>query len=476
MSGHGHRSAEEIARRREMMTSAPVGRLICRLALPTIVSMLVTSIYHITDAYFVGRLGTGAVGGVGVSFPLMAVIHAFGYFFGHGSGTRISRSLGANDVEDAARAASTGFFSSLIGGSLLAIVGLTLTGPLVGVLGATDSIRAEASAYSRFILLSAPAMTAQQTLNNILRFQGGAFYGMIGLMFGAAANAVLDPLFIFGFDLGVAGAAAATLASQTIALVALFVGCMRRGNIAPSMKLFSPSAALYLDMLRGGAPTLCRQALGVTTSVFINRYAGIYGGAAAIAGISVANRVLLFTSSAMIGFGHAFQPVCGFSWGAKKFSRVRDAYRFCAASSFAVLATISCAAFAFAPSLISLFAPGDAEAIEIGARSLRLLSISLPLQSVSVMSSMMFQTIGRAMRASILVLARQGVLLIPIITFLAPRYGLIGVQISNPIAKSIACAIAIPMTIAMMRELKDRERDIMKEEKEGQKKEDREAG
>lgn len=437
-----------------MMTSEPVGRLVCSLALPTIVSMIVTSLYHITDAYFVGRLGTEAVGGVGVSFPLMAVIHAFGYFFGHGSGTRISRSLGAGDVDDASRMASTGFFSALIGGALLAAFGLAATGPLVGVLGATDAIRSDASAYTRFIMLAAPAMVAQQTLGSILRFQGSAACAMIGMMSGAALNAVLDPLFIFGMELGVSGAALATLASHAFALVVLYIGCARRGVIALSPRSFSPSAAIFAEMLRGGTPSLCRQAIGVIASVSINRYAGAYGGAAAIAGMSIANRMLLFTSSAMIGFGHAFQPVCGFNWGAHKYARVREAYRFCAASSFAALALVSCGAFAFAPAIIAFFRPGDDEVIAIGARSLRLLSLSLPLQSVSVMSSMMFQTLGRAVRASMLVLARQGALLMPIIAYMAPRYGLLGVQASNPMAKTAAFAIAVPMTISMFRELK----------------------
>ena len=243
------------------MTESPVEPLICKMAVPTIISMLITSIYNMADTFFVGRLGTSATGAVGVVFPLMALIQAVGFFFGQGSGNYISRQLGAQHREEAERMAATGFFSALCAGCVIMILGLLLRHPLAHLLGATDTILPYALDYMCIILIGAPYMTASLVLNNQLRLQGNAVYAMIGLVSGGVLNMALDPLFIFTFGMGIRGAALATILSQLVGFCLLLTGVYVSGGIRIRLCLFSPSPARYADLARGGIPSLCRQGL-----------------------------------------------------------------------------------------------------------------------------------------------------------------------------------------------------------------------
>ena len=248
------------------MTESPVEPLICKMAVPTIISMLITSIYNMADTFFVGRLGTSATGAVGVVFPLMALIQAVGFFFGQGSGNYISRQLGAQHREEAERMASTGFFSALGAGCIIMALGLLLRHPLAHLLGATDTILPYALDYMCIILIGAPYMTASLVLNNQLRLQGNAVYAMIGLVSGGVLNMALDPLFIFGLHMGIRGAALATILSQLVGFCLLLCGVRLSGGIRIRLRLFSPSAARYVDLSRGGIPSLCRQGLASASS------------------------------------------------------------------------------------------------------------------------------------------------------------------------------------------------------------------
>lgn len=359
------------------MTQTPIPRLITTLAVPTIISMMITSVYNMADTFFVGRIGTSATGAVGVVFSLMAVIQAIGFMFGQGSGNYIARSLGGQDFRDASRMSATGFFSALIVGGLITLFGLIFLDPLVRLLGATETILPYARDYARYILLGASYMTASLVLNNQLRFQGSASYAMVGIAAGGILNIALDPLFIFVFHMGIAGAAIATVISQFVSFCILLVGCTRGGNIRIHFRDFTPRWELYREILRGGLPSLWRQGLASVATICLNLAAGPYGDAA-IAAMSIVSRVNMFASSALIGFGQGFQPVCGFNYGARLYKRVREGFWFCVRVSVVVLAVLAVAGFIFAPGIIAVFRGEDALVVEIGARGAALPVRGLP--------------------------------------------------------------------------------------------------
>ena len=285
------------------MTEEPVGRLICHLALPCIISMLVTAFYNMADTFFVGMLDSdSATGAVGVVFSLMAIIQAVGFFFGHGSGNFISRELGKHHYEEASNMAATGFFSALATGLVICVLGQIFLEPLAYLLGSTDTILPYAKAYLRFILLGAPWMTASLVLNNQLRFQGSAAYAMVGITSGAVLNIALDPLLIFVFGMGVAGAALATIISQFISFCLLLVGCSRGGNLRIRVSRVQLKWSYYSQVIRGGLPSLARQGLASIATICLNLAAKPYGDAA-IAAMGVVQRIMMFGASAMIGFG-----------------------------------------------------------------------------------------------------------------------------------------------------------------------------
>ena len=434
------------------MTEAPVKGLIVKLAIPTMISMLVTSFYNMADTFFVGKLGPSATGAVGVVFSVMAIIQAVGFFFGHGSGNYISRALGAHDVSGAESMAATGFFSALIGGTVIMIGGLLFLEPLALALGSSETILPYAVDYLRWILIGAPYMTASLVLNNQLRFQGNAIYAMIGLVSGAVINIALDPLLIFTFDLGVSGAAIATIVSQLVSFVILFIGIFRSNAIDIRIRNFKPTVERYKIIINGGSPSLFRQGLNSVATICLNVAARAYGDYA-IAGMSIVTRIMQFANSCLIGFGQGFQPVCGFNYGAKKFDRVREGFWFCVKLSTAVLLVLAAACFAFAPAIVSLF-QDDPGVIEVGRIALRLQCITFPLAGWIVMSNMMSQTIGKAIPASFLAMARQGLFLIPAVLILPHFLGILGVELSQAVADAITIAVAIPLQLKIMREMK----------------------
>jgi putative MATE family efflux protein len=435
----------------DVMTSSPVEKLVLRMALPPIVIMLISAMYNAADTYFVGFLGTTETAAVGISFSLMNVIQAVGFLFGHGAGNYISRALGAQNGSDAEKMAATGFFTAFCAGSVITVLGLVFLPPLALALGATKTILPHALSYLRFILLGAPFMVSALTLNNILRFQGNSFLGMIGMTSGALLNVFLDPLFIFTFRMGVSGAALATMISQTVSCVLLFI-INRTGkqNVPILPRNFSPGKDSYLNILRGGSPSLLRQSVMSLATVFLNRAAAPFGDEV-IAAVSIVNRVVMISGSAIIGLGQGFQPVCGFNYGAKLYGRVKRAFRFCLAVSGVILAVLSVLAFIFAPDIIAAFRKDDAEVIRIGSRALRFQSLTLPLSGWIVLNNMMLQTMGKALPANILAFARQGFFLIPLLFILTPLFDVTGILISAPLADFLTFMLALPLGIRALK-------------------------
>lgn len=444
--------------KRKYLTEEKIPTLVLNMAVPSIISMLITSFYNMADTFFVGQIGTTATAAVGVIFPLMSIIQALGFTFGHGSGNYISRKLGQGEVEDAKKMAATGFVSALIAGAIFGLVGLIFLDGLVGILGATPTIAPYARQYAMYILIGTPFMASSLVLNNQLRFQGSAFFGMIGMGVGAVLNIALDPLFIFVLDMGVSGAALATILSQIVSFCLLLRGCTRGGNIAISLKNFSPSWARYKEIARGGTPSLFRQGLGSVATICLNFAAGIYGDAA-IAGMSIVTRVLQFANSAIIGLGQGFQPVCGFNYGAKLYGRVRKAFWFTVSLAFCVLLIGSIVGIAFAPQIIAIFRKEDLEVIKIGALSLRLQCIFLPLSAFVVGSNMTLQTIGKPVKASISAAARTGLFFVPAILILPQFFGLLGVQMSQAVADLCSFVLCVPLAGTTLLEMKRLEKE-----------------
>ena len=442
------------AQRAEMMRSAPVSRVISRLAIPTIFSMLITSIYNMADTYFVSRISTSASGAVGVIFSAMAIIQAIAFTIGMGSGTNVSRELGAGHADEAQTYCSVGFFTAVAAGLVITVLGNLAIDPLVRFLGATDTIAPFARDYATYIFYAAPFMMGSLVLNNILRFQGLAMYGMIGITSGGILNMLLDPLLIFGLDLGIAGAAIATAISQAISFIILLLQCtLRRDAITVTPRRFRPTAKMYGRILYNGFPSLGRQGIASVSTILLNTAAGAHGDAA-IAAMSICSRFVMFINSTVIGFGQGFQPVCGFCWGAGKYKRVREAFWFCVKVSTVILLVLGALSFALAGPIVTAFRREDPEVIRIGTLALRLQLSTIPLWGFIVMSNMFTQSIGYGVRSTIISISRQGLFLIPMLLILPPVFGLLGIQMAQPIADAITLGLTLIIVTGILRQLK----------------------
>ena len=434
------------------MTEPPVGRLICRLAVPCIISMLVTSFYNMADTYFVGMLNsTAATGAVGVVFSMMAIIQAVGFFFGQGSGVYISSQLGKQNYQEASNMAATGFYSALGAGTLICVLGQIFLEPLAYALGSTDTILPHAEDYLRVILIGAPWMAASLVLNNQLRFQGSANYAMVGIVSGAALNIALDPLLIFTFDMGVAGAGWATIISQFVSFCLLYIGCSRGSNIHIHIRNVKFKWFYVKWIFKGGLPSLARQCLASVATICLNHAAHPYGDAA-IAAMSVVQRISMFGASAMLGFGQGFQPVCGFNHGAGLYSRVKEGFWFCVKYSCVFLVAICILGGVFASDLVSLFRD-DPAVIEFGTAALRFQCMTFWLQSWIIMVNMMNQSMGNPGPATFLSVARQGLFFIPSVLILPALIGATGIQISQSVADILTFLCSIPIQMRVLRNM-----------------------
>ena len=438
--------------RYEYLTQTPVPQLVCRLAVPTILSMLVTGLYNSADTFFVGRISTQATAAVGLVFSVMAMIQALGFFCGQGSGSFLSRLLGAGKKQEAAEAAATGFTLALIIGVIVAVLGNLLAAPLGYALGAGPSTIHDTLIYMRIILIGAPFMIAQFVINNQLRYQGSAVYAMIGLLAGAIINIGLDPLLMFVFDLGVAGAAIATVSGQAISFVVLLIGSMHGENIHLKLSNVRMNRYYLGEIVNSGLPALFRQGLAAVSTLLLNQMAGMMGGDAAIAGMSVVTRVLMLLSSAMIGFGQGYQPVCGFNYGAGLYARVKEGFYFCVKYGTIFLTAMSALCLAFAPQIVGFFRD-DPAVIAVGTVALRAQAVTLPLMATIVLANMMLQSMGKGLKASITSSSRNGIFFIPLILILPRFFGLFGVEITQACADVLSFMLAVPIAASELRKM-----------------------
>ena len=442
------------------LTQAPVHRVIVTMAIPTIISMLVTGLYNIADTFFVGKIDTQATAAVGVVFSLMFFVQAMGFFFGHGSGNYISRELGARRHENAVKMASTGFFSSFFFGLVILILGEIFLTPLSLMLGSTPTILPYTEDYMQVILLGAPFLTSSLTLNNQMRLQGNANFAMYGIVIGAVLNVLLDPFFIFTCGLGVSGAAWATVVGQIVSFVILFFMARRGENIAIKFRNFSPSIQMYKEIFYGGSPSFMRQGLACIATMSLNLAAGVYGDSA-IAAMSIVGRIAMLSFAVVIGLGQGFQPVCGFCYGAGLYDRLKEAYKFTVTIGTIFLIVLAIVGWMISGMLIGVFRD-DPEVIAIGVVALRWQLCVFPVNALILASNMLAQTCRKPWRANILAAARQGLFFIPLIFILPSYFGLLGVEMCQAVSDLLSFVLTVPIVIYTFREF-TREAEARKE-------------
>ena len=436
----------------DKMTKQPVGSLVIKLGIPTTLSMLVTNIYNMVDTMFVGKLGTSASGAVGIVFGFMSILQAFGFLFGQGAGSIISRRLGNKDEDSASVVASTAFFSSMFMGLLIGILGTVFNTKMVYLLGSTGTILPYAKTYSLFIMAAAPFMTSTFTMNNILRFEGKASLSMVGLMTGAILNMVGDPILMFGLDMGIAGAGLSTAISQFISfcvLLSMFLSGKTQSKL--SVRKITREFNVLFDIVATGFPSLVRQGLQAVSTMILNQQARIYGDAA-VAAMSIVSRISFFIFAVGLGIGQGFQPVCGFNYGARKFSRVKEAFSFTLVAGEVLLGMFAVAGLLFSNQAIAVFRD-DAEVIAFGTPALRYQCMALFLNPLIVLSNMTLQSTGQRAWATFLSMMRSGLYLIPMIYILTYTMGARGIQLAQPVSDVLSFATALPVIVNFIRKL-----------------------
>ncbi len=434
------------------MTETPVEKLILRLSIPTIISMLVTNIYNMADTFFVGKIGTSASAAIGIVFSLMTINQALGFMCGHGCGSNISRKLGNKQGNEAIKFASTGFFMSLVLGVLIMIFGIVFMEPLLRLMGSTDTIMPYAKSYGICILLSAPFMTGSCVLNNVLRYEGKAALAMVGLTLGGVLNIIGDPIFIFVFNMGTLGAGISTAISQVISffvLLAMFGG--ERTVSRLRLSAVSNDARDIVNILETGFPSLIRQGM-MSVSTMVLNYMSMPYGDAAIAAMSIVSRVCNFIFAVALGISQGFQPVSAFNYGAKKFKRVKRAFVFCCGLSMIIIGILSIVSLIFSGHIIGLFRD-DADVIKVGTFALRAQCVVLFLSPITLAASMMFQGAGENLASSIASFLRSGITFVPMVLILPKFLGIYGIQLAQPVADIISFIIVMPLIVNFFRKI-----------------------
>ena len=434
------------------LTQEPIPKVIGTMAVPTIISMLVTNLYNIVDTYFVGKIDTQATAAVGIVFSVMFFVQAFSFFFGNGSGNYISRQLGSRNRRNAELMATTALGYALFTSLIIVALGLLFLDKISILLGSTPTILPYTRQYLGISLLGTPLIMCTLCMNNQMRFQGYARYSMYGIIAGAVVNCVLDPLFIFGFDMGIKGAATATVVGQLVGLVVMFVMSRHKNIIHYTPRNFSHRRMFIKEIIAGGTPSVSRQGLASVATIALNVSASQYGDAA-IAAMSIVNRIMMFIFSIIVGLGQGYQPMCGFCYGAQLYERVKGGFWFCVKLGSAFLLFWSVVLFIFSDRAIELFR-NDADVISIGIRALRYQLLIFPFWAFLIMANMMMQTCRKPIRANILAASRQGLFFIPLILVLPRFFGLTGVEICQACSDFVSLLVTIPIVYSAFREMR----------------------
>lgn len=432
--------------RYKRITEAKIYPLLWRMALPSMVGMIVSSVYSMTDTFFIGRLDrTELTASVGVAFSFISIVQAIGFWFGYGSGNYISRQLGKKNAKEAQVMAATGFVLSAVVGIIILLGGLIFLKPLVLLLGGgiSDGLMEATASYLRITLISVPFMLGANVLYNELRLQGSARDSMVGLMVGMLINMILDPILIFVFDMGVEGAALASLIGQLCGFFLLWYFAGQNGNIPINIRNSKFDFDHLKEILSGGAPNFCRQGISSISAVLVNQAAGAFGESA-IAGVTVALRILTMGYALVIGFGQGFQPICAINYGAGKYYRIKEAFWDTLVTTTAFLIIAATVIVFKADSLLSLFSSENAVR-EIGVSILKAQCTVLPFMGYYILIGMLLQNIGRFGTATLVTIAENGTFLIPVVLILPLLFGFDGLIWCKPVAS--VCAFLFSLMV-----------------------------
>ncbi len=435
------------------MTGEPVPKLVLTLAIPTVLSQMITSIYNMADTYFVTSLGDSAVGAVSVVYALQSMIQAIGFSLAMGAGSLVSRLLGMKDEKSASKYASCALVAAFVLGFLLTVSGLIDLSGLLRLFGATETILPHAYDYARIILIAAPIMCASFVLNNVIRAEGQAVIAMVGLTAGGVLNIILDPVFIFTFDMGVAGAALATSLSQCVGFVLLIIYYISgRSIVKLSVKSISCKISDYALIIKTGLPTLFRQGLGSLATTLLNVQVKVYGDAA-IAAVGIANKIYMLLRSFVLGIGHGFQPVAGYNFGAGKKERVKKAFWVATAVGTIVSVMSSVLLLFYSEQIIGFFHPETVETVRIGCRMLIFIGLAIPTLGYSTYVNQLYQSLGYVKGATILASCRQGIMFVPLILLLPTVIDLDGILLTQPLADLLTFVVSVPFNVYFLKKV-----------------------
>ena len=447
------------------LAETPIPKLLTEMSIPAIIGMMVTAVYNIVDTIFVGRIGTEAIGAVTIAFPLFMVISAIGLAFGMGSASYISRLLGEDNKKMANQVAITSIITTAILGILMAVGGLYFLRPLLRLFGATDVIMPYAINYTAIIIFGSIFTMSNMNMNNMVRAEGSAKMSMIALSTGAILNIILDPILIFTFNMGIAGASTATVIAQavsTIILIAFYKSDKSVLNL--KLKIFRPSLSIYSEIMKIGAPTFIRQLLSSVAMTVLNNMAGVYG-ASTVASVGIINRVFSFGFFVTAGFTQGFQPVAGFNYGARKIKRLKESIAVTVKRTTFFGVILFIIFFFFNEQVIGVFSQ-DSEVIDIASTGLRYYSLILPIIGFSITVNTLFQALGYGIPATILSLSRQGIFFIPAIFILSNSFKMQGLFMAQPVADGLTFILTVVLFIYVYKEIKKLENNPTPESKE----------
>ena len=441
--------------RENMMLEGSLPRVITKMAFPSIISFLITSIYNLADTYFVSGLGESAQAAISVNASLDQIIMMAGSMLAVGAASYISRLLGAKDSDKASQVLSTAFFTAVLFGAVVTVLGVSFMHPMVRLLGATDTCEQFAVEYATYVLLVAPFMAANFVMNQCLRAEGSAMLSMVGMGFGGILNCFLDPIFIFNFNMGVKGASLATAISKLVSFaILIFPYLTRRSLLRLSPRLFRPDGAIVGQIVSVGSSSLFRNGLAVISAIVLNRIAGGISDSV-LAGIGVSTKVMMFPFGIILGFGTGFQPVAGFNWGAKRYDRVEESYRFAARAAVIGAAVMGVLLAVFAEPLITLFAKADPEMQAVGALAIRLQCLALPAHSWVAVVNMLCAGLGKALGAVLLSTSRQGSCFLPIVYPMTMLWGADGAAAVQAVADVLTLILAVPLIRRVLRQVRE---------------------
>ena len=450
----------KVNKKMELLGSAPIPKALMALGIPTMIGMMINALYNLVDAYFVGGLGESQMGAISIVFPLGQVVVGLGLLFGNGAASYLSRLLGRGDQDTANKVASTALYSSVSIGTAVILLATIFLKPILSLLGATDTIMPYAITYARIYVLSSIFNIFNVTMNNIVTSEGAAKTTMCALLTGAVLNIGLDPVFIYVLEMGVAGAAIATAISQVVStLVYLAYIFGKKSAFTFSVKAFGPTREMMAEILKIGVPTLIFQLLTSLSIALINRAAKGYGDAV-IAGMGAVTRVTSMGTLVVFGFLKGFQPIAGFSYGAKKFDRLREAIRTSIIWSTAFCVIVGLLMALLSTQIVSQFTKGNAEMISVGQKSLMANGFSFILFGYYTVYSSLLLALGKGRAGFILGACRQGICFVPVILILPAIWGINGILYAQPVADVLSAAITVWMAMRLHKELNAAEKNV----------------